>query len=310
MAVRRTGGTFTGRDPTRSDWPIYFLASSPNVLKNLWHKQERPVYRHLLCAVNELRDGDLESLEAAAGAGVEWFIDSGVFNLSTRHARAHGVSMDTALGLAPEEIDGFDELFARYVGIVRRLEGKVWGYIEVDQGGRENKIRTRARLEAMGLSPIPVYHPLNDGWDYFDYLAERYDRICFGNVVMADQRTRARLVATAWERKRRYPHLWIHLLGYTPNERLNAYPIDSADSSSWLTMIRWSKAHKERAMLKTHGDGLPLDMRYRLGDGEGAAKTYQMSAMSFDADVRNWRNHLRAVEGLGFDLLPPPEAPR
>ena len=58
--------------------------------------------------------------------------------------------------------------------------------VEVDQGGRENKIKTRARLEKMGLRPIPVYHPLNDGWDYFDYLAENYDRICMGNVVNAE----------------------------------------------------------------------------------------------------------------------------
>ena len=62
-------------------------------------------------------------------------------------------------------------------------------------------------LEQMGLRPIPVYHPFNDGWDYFDYLAERYDRICFGNVVQADRETRKRLVATAWERHRKYPHL-------------------------------------------------------------------------------------------------------
>jgi hypothetical protein len=52
-------------------------------------------------------------------------------------------------------------------------------------------------LEQMGLRPIPVYHPFNDGWHYFDYLAERYDLVCFDNVVQADRETRKRLVATA-----------------------------------------------------------------------------------------------------------------
>jgi hypothetical protein len=30
--------------------------------------------------------------------------------------------------------------------------------------------------------------------------------------VQADRFTRIRLIATAYERKRKYPHLWIHLL--------------------------------------------------------------------------------------------------
>ena len=116
---------------------------------------------------------------------------------------------------------------------------KVWGYIELDQGGRENKIITRQKLERTGCRPMPVYHPLNDGWEYFDYLAERYDRICFGNIVQADRPTRLRLIHTAWERKKKYPKLWIHLLGMTANQWLLALPINSCDSSSWISSLRW-----------------------------------------------------------------------
>jgi hypothetical protein len=46
------------------------------------------------------------------------------------------------------------------------------GYTELDQGGRDHKRRTRTRLHDLGLNPIPVYHPFNDGWDYFG--AEQY----------------------------------------------------------------------------------------------------------------------------------------
>jgi hypothetical protein len=37
-------------------------------------------------------------------------------------------------------------------------EERLWGYIELDKGGRENKLRTRTRLHNHGLNPIPVYH--------------------------------------------------------------------------------------------------------------------------------------------------------
>ena len=170
----------------------------------------------LLCAVNEIGgDGAVDTLAGWAEAGNSVFIDSGVFSLTNEHARAHNMTMDQVLGLPPADIDGFDELFTKYVAIIKKLGDKVWGYIEIDQGGRDNKIKTRARLEALGFAPIPVYHPFVDGWDYFDELAQGYDRICFGNVVQADRDTRKRLLATAWERRRKYPHLWIHLLGLT-----------------------------------------------------------------------------------------------
>jgi hypothetical protein len=216
-------------------WPVYFLASS---LTNL--RVVRDLHPRILVAINELgKEDSPEMLREVCETGTQIFIDSGVFWLSTTHAKAHDMTMDQALSLAPEKIDGFAELFERYVSILSAVGDKVWGYIEIDQGGRENKIKTRAKLEALGLRPIPVYHPFNDGWDYFDYLGENYDRICFGNVVQADWQTRRRLMATAWERRKKYPHLWIHVLGFAPNEVTHAYPLQSCDSSSWLAGVRW-----------------------------------------------------------------------
>ena len=77
------------------------------------------------------------------------FLDSGVYWLATQHAEANHSSMDEALGLAPEKISRFDELFGHYVDAVQRYEPNLWGYIEIDQGGRDNKRRTREKLEAM-----------------------------------------------------------------------------------------------------------------------------------------------------------------
>ncbi|MBX3490886.1 hypothetical protein [Parvibaculum sp.] len=216
-------------------WPVYFTASKPDTLQYC-----APFHDYLLCAVNELAgEHQMKFLRGFLKAGKSVLIDSGVFYLSTQHAKSHGLKMNEALALAPTDVDGFEDLFKRYVSLVTDIGERVWGYIEIDQGGRENKIRTRAKLEALGLRPIPVYHPLNDGWDYFDELASRYDRICIGNVVQADMETRRRLMATAWERRRKHPHLWIHALGLTASEMVAAWPVNSCDSSTWLSSIRW-----------------------------------------------------------------------
>lgn len=228
----KTAGTW---DP--KDWPIYFSAADIGTLVSA-----KPCLQNMLVAVNEIENANL--LKDVVGFIEDKktvLIDSGVFWLSNVHARAHDISMDHALNLAPDQVDGFDELFDRYIELVTKFGNDVWGYIEIDQGGRENKIKTRKRLEDMGLRPIPVYHPFNDGWDYFDYLAKRYDRICFGNVVMADAIQRKRLIATAWERRRKYPNLWIHALGMTPSEITTAFPVNSCDSSTWIAAVRWGQ---------------------------------------------------------------------
>jgi hypothetical protein len=300
-SITKTGGaTF---DPHEEN--VYFLASGIGRLKIA-----EPVYNHLLIAVNEINsESEILQLEAWAAKGKKIFIDSGVYNLTQEHAKAHKVSMDVALSLAPEEIDGFDKLFERYTEIYKRLGSSCWGFIELDQGGRENKIKTRARLEGMGVKPIPVYHPFNDGWDYFDYLAERYDRICFGNVVQADRETRKRLVATAWERHRKYPKLWIHLLGLTPNQWLNAMPINSGDSSSWLSCVRWTGGYREKADGHPIG-ALPRNFAYKYGadakSPEGADKAVAMSAYGSYIQTLNWRNHIKALENLGCEVYPQP----
>ena len=47
------------------------------------------------------------------------------------------------------------------------------------------EVATATPAHAEGLAPMPVYHPLNDGWDYYDELAGSHDRVCIGNLVQA-----------------------------------------------------------------------------------------------------------------------------
>ena len=263
-------------------WPLYFAASNLDTLDH-----GKSILECLLIAVNELHDKDIAWVAQCIEAGKKVLIDSGVYWLATRHAEKHDVSMDVALSLDPTDVDGFDELYDRYVRLVRELGHRAWGYIEVDQGGKKNKRKTRAKLERLGFNPIPVYHPINDGWAYFDELAKKYDRICFGNVVNADAPTRKRLIATAWERRRAYPDLWIHALGLTPSELTVAYPINSCDSSTWIGPNRWG-AHAAKTAT-TPFSKLDRQFVYKYGEEADSERSRQKGVRmcAYDAVMTN-----------------------
>ncbi|MFD7450356.1 hypothetical protein [Kitasatospora sp. NPDC059827] len=300
-AVKRTGGG--AFDP--ADRHVYFAAGD---------SEHYP--HHVLLATNDLLTaGHERRLVELLDAGHQVLLDSGIFWLTNQYKRAHGVSMDEALRLAPEEIDGFDDLYARYVELVRRHGDRLWGYIELDQGGRDNKIRTRARLEDEGLTPIPVYHPLVDGWDYFDELAQQYDRICFGNVVQAPAPVRLRLLHTLWERHRQYPDLWVHVLGLTVNEWCLAVPPDSCDSSTWLGPLRWPDVRVDSALLRKVGvidRGFAYDLDQPAHPTRGRTPCCLMCAQTVDATTTVWRvARTTRDELLGQPSYPPltePEA--
>jgi hypothetical protein len=271
---------------------LYFIAAGPVFLE-----EAVKVNKHMLCAVNELRsEQSIETCKRIMAAGVKLFIDSGVYALTNEHARANNCSMDMALGLAPDKIDGFQELYDRYVEVCSSIGEEAWGYIEIDQGGRANKIKTRAKLEKLGLRPVPVYHPINDGWDYFDYLAQRYDRICFGNIVQAEIAERVRLISTAFIRRQKYPHLWIHMLGITPNEILFSCPSHSCDSSDWLSGVRWGNV-KETACGNAFGD-FTESMVYPYHKREFYFKLLRLLAYQAETLNRNWRRHTADLASL------------
>lgn len=291
--MKTTGGSW---DP--ADWPTYFLASNMACLRAV-----ADLTTHKLLAVNELRAAsDLAEVDRFIASGSRVLIDSGVFSLAAEHGRKHDMPVTEAIALDPDQVDGFGELLESYLRVVRRFGARSWGYIEIDQGGRENKIKTRAKLEALGLAPIPVYHPFADGWDYFDHLAENYDRISMGNLVGADPATRKRLMATAWERRRKHPHVWIHMLGLTPNERSLAYPLPSCDSSTWLSGARWGQHNAMVANKRcwSTGDGLLYDLNE---EGSTAARAWRLGAYDSEMMRRTMVSAAReAREVLGCDF--------
>lgn len=238
--ARTSGGTWDPDSPN-----LVFLAGT---LDNI----ARASNPYSLVAVNEINNQrDRDTVYRLAETS-RVLLDSGVFSLAMEHAKRHGVNHDVALNTPPEEIDGFDRLWDNYCTLATSLADRLWGIIELDLGGREHKPRTRARIIAeTGLQPIPVYHPYGDGWDYYDEIAASHDRICYANLVKAAPPARLRLMWTAAERARQYPHLWTHLLGVTPSGTYLSMPMrGSCDSSAWLHALRWSAASwKSWAML-------------------------------------------------------------
>ncbi len=248
--MKATGGVWDHNDRQR-----FFLVKNPT----------KPIFgSRILCvliAINELKsDFGYNALDTLIDGGHSVFLDSGVYAMASEYARSHECAVYEALSLAPEEIDGFDDLYDHYVAMMSRFGERAWGYIEIDQGNQEDKRRTRARLEGIGLRPIPVYHALNDDWAYFDELAQQYDRICVGNIVDATPPLRVRILATLAERRRDHPNLWIHALGISPNPVLLSLPVDSSDTSSWLTGVRWGR-HLLRSAMEPL-ESLMLPSRY------------------------------------------------
>lgn len=291
--IATSGGRFD-----RSEAPIFFAASVPNPYANPG--------RHLLFAVNDLYGQGIEDdMKRFLDDGYAVLLDSGIFNLTNEYKRATGCTMDEALSLAPEEIPGFNRLFDRYVELATTYGDQLWGYIELDQGGATNKRRTRQRLHDLGLNPIPVYHPFNDGWDYFDELASGYDRLCFGNVVQASSRGRMRLLHTMWERRRQYPHLWIHMLGFSANEWCLPCPPDSCDSSSWLNPLRYPAVRTETAALRSLS---ALGHRFQYVIDDGTEEYYRGRALVADSMIHAktvWTSMQGRQQELGAIPHPP-----
>ncbi len=299
MSVKRTAG---GRFKPDEQRPIGFGVGNGC----------EPVHDFLLVAVNDVMSDSAArvKLEEPMAEGKLLLLDSGIFWMTNRHARAHGVSMDHALSLAPEEIDGFDELYPRYIELVTRYEADLWGFMELDQGGADNKRVTRGRIEGeTGLSPIPVYHPLNDGWDYFDELASSYDRICLGNVVKAHTQLRTELLHTVWERRRLYPNLaWVHALGLDMCDDLLAVPTDSCDATSWQEPLRWPWGIRPHTMLEAFGH-TSRDFQYTKGsdaqDPDGIKRAELACAWELRSSYMNWVEHWTRLEDELGPMLPP-----
>lgn len=289
----------TERNKTSGDWNpkesfCYFMAGP---------------YRHVtlstrnhgysLLAINEIMSADWQTkLDKLLATGTHVLIDSGAFAIASSHAKKHFIPLEEAFRLPLDKLDGFNELLNRYLEVGGLYQDKAWGMVEIDLGGETQKRKTRRELEAKGLRPIPVFHPLGDSPEYLDELFQNYDRICIGNMVNTSRFIRKHILMGLKEKLKQYPDTWIHLLGVTPSELLCAFPIHSCDSSAWQNTIRWA-GYVEKTCLKSIGH-LPKNYQYKLGEENSWEMGVQMGAVGSFFQQENFRNYLKSFRREKF----------
>jgi len=222
-------------------------------------------------------------------------LDSGVYALASEHARATGKSMTEAFATPPDEMEGWNALYDKWCTLAGRFSDRLWGVIELDQGGRECVEVTRAQVaKDVGIVPIPVYHAFSDGWDYYDELAQGYDRLCYGGLLVT-MPGRIRLCWTAAERARQYPYLWTHLLGVTPAPWVLSLGLKgSMDSSGWLGPCRWAASWRSWAMLQRIGH-MPNGMTYLRGSDRRSDTGFDKAKRQMAASATFQQETMRAV---------------
>ena len=167
-------------------------------------------------------------------------MDSGVFSLVSYYARLNNLSINDCFSLDISKFSGYDALFSKYLSLIDALRDYLWGYIEIDIGDAERKTKTRQELENSGYKPIPVWHALNDDFDYLEFLCQNYKCIAIGNLSQSSNDLRMKIIYAVSLVKRQYPDVWFHALGISPTKILFAYPFDSSDSSSYLAHIKYT----------------------------------------------------------------------
>lgn len=250
---------------------------------------------YTLLALNELKTAKQLDLLDRWCDERNVMLDSGVYALASAHARANDIGMAQAFATPPEEMDGWDALYDKWCTMATRFGDRIWGIVELDQGGAEYARETRERVARdTGVTPIPVYHPLSDGWDYYDELAGGFDRICCGGLALTPA-GRLRLCYTVVERARAYPYLWTHLLGVTPMPWvLSLGHKGSTDSSAWLGPCRWAASWRSWSMLQRIA-GMPNGMTYLRGSDPDSDTGFRKAKRQMAASATFQQHVLREV---------------
>ena len=181
-----------------------------------------PLHFRILISYWFFKDDDVgaivRNLQALSGMKkLDVFADSGAFTAFTK-----GVHID----------------IAEYAAWIRKWEKYLTVYLNLDViGDQAGTSANQAKLEAMGLHPVPVYTFQRAGCDYsiLAEMIERYPYIALGGMVPFMGRPKAIMPHIIKCFKMAGDRTVYHGLGCTSWHILKAIPFYSVDSSSWCS---------------------------------------------------------------------------
>jgi hypothetical protein len=227
-------------------------------------------------------------------------IDSGVHNFIVDRLRTGTITWEDARTGSPERFHGFDRFLTRFEQVMAAYQDLAWGFFEIDLGDLAWRAEHRAKLAEQGLYPIPGWVIGDDtgGWDAFHELASAYDRVGIAGIN-AGFASGVQTLATLWEHAQQHPHTWIHLMGYTANQALHAYPcVGSCDSNNWTSAVQFRGYY---ARCDGHYWGtLPYGFRHRQGveptHPAGTRTAERMSIWAAYMQQRVWQVHSAGLD--------------
>lgn len=272
--------------------PEYFLACDPVHAK----LAILAGHKFILIAVNLIKKKrDIEDIKRWSRNGIKIIIDSGAFDLCSRHASKNNMQLQKVFGIAPENIDGFAKLLDDYQEIARELQDHVFAVIEIDLGGKKRKIATRQILEKNGLNVCPVIHPMHDGWEYLDELVEKYKTIFVGNLVDANAEERELALGKLFLWRMKNKKTWIHLLGVTPSPLVTALAPNSCDSSAWYSCVRQFSSWRAFACFNKIS-GFDRGMAYVKNNPEAThEKAKRIAAIQNNLQMKSYQHYFEEI---------------
>lgn len=129
-----------------------------------------------------------------------------------------------------------------YISFIKKNISLIDHYANLDVIGDAGKTFTnQTKMEAAGLSPIPVYH-YGDPKHFLTHYLNKYDYIGLGGMVPIPSKKLGvwldELFGGPLKGKDGYPIVKVHGFGLTEFRLMFRYPWYSVDSSSWVIMSR------------------------------------------------------------------------
>ena len=176
-----------------------------------------------------------ECFKALHDTGTKIIVDSGVFEIAATHSRDNGCHILQSIVQPPSAFPDFAKFLRKYVLLMQRIKGKVWGYVEIDLGTFAERKVTRTMLaEQYGLHPMPVFRAGVDQWADLRELCEAgHPLICLAGTAHCPRKYSQWFWQKAWTILRDYPNTKTHVLGVSWRATFIPYNFASSDNASF-----------------------------------------------------------------------------